>query len=272
MVLRFLCGVRKFSEYPSEVLNTFCIEERKWYRDGMTYVEHEVTFDTMHWLFEAQDNDVIAKLLGSSDIQSSNENKTVTPFDCFVLGYCVSHSNCTWKIDLLRKYIGDEGLEMLVRGALEEKTHCTGGISEIWLHVCGITSEGVKCLLDLPRQFINKLKTLNLGENQLDSESCAALAHLIPHMPHLKRLDLSNNLNIGQKGTVPLMTSLAAHNSLERLGVSSTGIDVEDCQALSELLSSSTSLKELDVSGNDLPPEVVELIIMDSITTPHSSG
>ena len=58
----------------------------------------------------------------------------LTPFDCFVLGYCVSHSNCTWKIDLeLGGHIGDEGVEMLVRGAVEEETHCTGGISEIHL-------------------------------------------------------------------------------------------------------------------------------------------
>ena len=81
-------------------------------------------------------------------------------------------------------------------------------------------------------------------------------------MPHLKKLNLSFNLNIGQGGTVPLMTSLTAHNSLEELLLDMTGIGVEDCQALSELLSSSTSLKELiDISHNYLPPEAVELII-----------
>ena len=71
------------------------------------------------------------------------------------------------------------------------------------------------------------------------------------------------------------MTSLKAHksleglwlegtdndNSFEWLGVSNTGIGVEDCQALGELLSSSTSLKKLHIGGNDLPPEAVELII-----------
>ena len=267
MVLRFLSGLRKFSGYSSEVLNTLCVEKSIGDStsdgesgDDPASVVHEVTFDILHWLFEAQDNDVIDKLLGSSDIQLERYSQ-VTPFDWFVLGYCVSHSNCTWKIDFSGCHIGDEGVEMLVRGAVEGETHCTGGISEINLILNHTTSEGMKHLLKVPNQLINNLETLSLLGNKLDSEFCAALAHLIPHIPQLKILILSQNPNIGQGGAVPLITSLIAHNSLEELGLGITGIDVEDCQALSELLSSSTSLKRLFIGINDLPPEAVELII-----------
>ena len=256
MVLRFLSGLKKFSGYLSEVLNTFCVGKSG---DDSAGVVCEVTFDVLHWLFEAHDNDVIADLLGSSDIQLKQLLSQVTRFDCFVLGYCVSHSNCNWRIDLWGCNIEDEGVEMLVRGTVEEETHCTGGISEINLRGNHITSEGVKHLLKLPKQIINKLETFN--QTNLNSESCAALAHLIPHMPHLKILDLSQNSNIGQGRTVPLITSLTAHNSLEKLVLCKTRLGVEDCQALSELLSSSTSLKELNIGGNNLPPEAVELII-----------
>ena len=256
MVLRFLCGLSNF-KYPFEVLNTLCIERSG---DDSANVVHSVPFDTMHWLFEAQDNDVIAELLGSSDIQLHGQYGGVTPFDCFVLGYCVSHSNCTWKIDLKLCNIGDEGVEMLVRGAVEEKTCCTGGISEINLMRNNITSEGVKPLSIFPKQLLNKLETLNLDGNKLDSKSCATLAHLVPHMPHLKKLHLSHN-PIGQGGTVPLIRSLKAYNSLEELELGMTGIGVDDCRALSELLSSSTSLKRLYIGFNKLPPEAVELII-----------
>ena len=241
MVLRFVCGINKFTGYSSEVLNTLCVKESS----DDSCVRHEVTFNSLHWLFEAQDNDIIADLLESFDIHLDEFISTVTPFDCFVLGYCVSHSNCTWKIDLSHCHIGDEGMEMLVRGAVEEETHCTGGISEIDLRGNDITSEGMKQLLKFPKQFINKLETLNLGLNHLYSESCAVLTHLIPHVPHLKKLDLSYNRNIGQGGTVPLITSLTVHNSLETLRLDNTGIGKEDCQPLSELLSSSTSLKKL---------------------------
>ena len=80
-------------------------------------------------------------------------------------------------------------------------------------------------------------------------------------MPHLKVLNLSFNPNIGPGGAVSLIRSLGALKSLEELDFNETAIGVEDFRALSELLSSSTSLKYLDVGVNHLPPEGVELII-----------
>ena len=266
MVLRFLSGLRKFSGYSSEVLNTLCVEKSigDSASDGESGDDPAsavgmITFDTLHWLFEAHENDVIAKLLGSSDIQVKQHSR-VTPFDCFVLGYCVSHSNCTWKINLPDCNMGDEGVRMLVQGVLEE-THCMGCISEISFSENGIISEGVKRLLSFPKQLIYRLEKLKLRDNKLDSLSCVALAHLIPHVPHLKKLYLFDNPNIGKGGTLPLIRSLTAHKSLEKLWLYNTGIGVEDCRALSELLSSSTSVEWLDISWNDLPPEAVELII-----------
>ena len=128
-------------------------------------------------MFETQDNDVIAKLLGPSDIQIY-EQRRVTPFDCFVLGYCVAHSNCTWSIVLGFGHIGDEDLKMLVQGATEVEAHCTGGISEIDLNKNYITSEGLKHLLSFPKQVINKLETLYLYRNEFDSESCVISSHM----------------------------------------------------------------------------------------------
>jgi len=213
-VLKFLCGLRKFSGYPSGVLNTLCV--RKSVNNSVSSI-CELDFNTLHWLFEAQDNDVITEVLGSSDICLHEHSTEVTPFVCFVLGYCVSHSNCTWSVNLFYRNIGDEELEMLVQGAVEEETHCTGGVAEIRLSRNDITSEGVKHLLSFPKHLISKLKTFILRDNKLDSEACATLVHLIPHVPHLKTLNLPSNPNIGQGGAVPLITSLTAHNSLEKL-------------------------------------------------------
>ena len=108
MMLLFLCGVRKFNGYPINALNTLCDG------DDSASIVREISFSTLHWLFEAQDNDVIAKLLGSSEIQLRRQFSKITPFDCFVLGYCVSHSNCTWKIDLRHHHVETERVELLV--------------------------------------------------------------------------------------------------------------------------------------------------------------
>ena len=129
------------------------------------------------------------------------------PFDCFVLGYCVSHSNCAWRINLAH-HVGEEGIEMLTQGAVEEETHCTGGISEMNLSMNNIRSEGVKQLLDFPTHLIDGLESLYLDRNNLNSGACTALAHFIPRIPHLKRLSLSDNPAIGQGGAVLLISSL----------------------------------------------------------------
>ena len=191
-MLRFLCGLRKFYGYPRKELNTLCVDESS---DDAGSIILEVTIDTLHCLFEAQDNDVIAESLGSSDIQLYTRYSQVTHFDCFVLGYCVSHSNRTWKIDFRFCSIGDKGVEMLMQSALEEETHYTGEISEMDLSGNNITYEGVKHLLKFPKRLLNKLETLKLDGNKIDSEFHAVIGNffLLHIMPHLKIVSLSSN-------------------------------------------------------------------------------
>ena len=276
MVLRFLSGIKKFTGYPSELVNTLGVKQEIGYFDFMlaesakyniehcsdsggdsASVVHEVSMNALHWLFEAHDNDVIAKLLGSSDVQLDIDRGTaVTPFDCFVLGYCVSHSNCAWFINLVECIIGDEGVEMLVQGTVEEETHCTGRISKIILSYNAVTCKGVRHLLSFPKHLIEKLEVLDLTENKVQCTS--SLGHLVSCVPHLKELAFDFDI-----GPAPLIISLIAHNSLERLSIGGLVAihSVEDWQALHELLSSSTSLKWLDISDSNLPTEAIDLII-----------
>ena len=287
MVLRFLSGISKFSGYPSTVLNTLYIEEsdsdntnndaesgdelkvRSDVEFDNTSDSHSesgddyggtcvIPIDTLHWLFEAQDSDVIAKYLGLSEVQLDGPHlHVVTPFDCYVLGYCVSHSNCTWFINLADCFIGDKEVEMLVQGAVVEETHFTGGISKIDFFSNDVTSEGVGYLLNFPKRLIKKLELLDLNENEFCDTS--NLVRLVQAVPHLKGLAL--NFDTGQEETVPLIKSLTAHNSLELLSLYINGIGMEESQALSKLVSSSTPLKWLDIGESKILPEALELII-----------
>ena len=67
------------------------------------------------------------------------------------------------------------------------------------------------------------------------------------HVPHLNSLILNGNPNIGHGGTVPLITSLITsledwNYSLQVLSLGNTGIRMEDCRALTKLLSLSTDI------------------------------
>ena len=91
--------------------------------------------------------------------------------------------------------------------------------------------------------------------------TCSGLNELlkIPELVKLREVLLSYN-TLGRGGAVSLLKSPLVHN-LEKLSLRGTGIGVEDCQALSNILSASPTLKRIDVSRNALPPEAVELII-----------
>ena len=247
MVLQFLSGLKKFKEYSNEQMKTFV-------RD------YSVTFDTLHWSFEAHDSKVIARALRSSHIGLIKQYNPVTPFDCFVLGYCVSHSNCNWKINLKHCNIGDEGVEMLVRGAVEEETHCTGGISEIYLRGNDITSEGVKHLLsflievcrtlsELPSSSSTSLWKLYIGGNDLPPEAVELIISGLHHHTTLGNLDMSDS-HFSLQNTISLASVLRTNHTLFYLNLWKCDIDSDGACQLASGLCTNDTLQELLMGGN----------------------
>ena len=231
-VLRFLAGLGKFTDYPiSSIRSLLTDPEGGILTDpylGISRSDLMISLDGLHWMFEARCSNV-CEALGMSVVGVHRGGRTVTSFDCFVLGYCVSHSNCPWEVNLGLCGIGDEGVTMLVRGAMEGEGKRRGHIS-----------------------------VMDVGDNVITSTGLNQLLK-IPELMKLRKLDLSGN-RLGRGGAVSLLNSPLVHN-LEELSLAETGIGVEDCQALSKLLSSSPTLQRLNISGNALPPEAVELII-----------
>ena len=121
VVLRFLAGLTKFSQMhksiksiifgtKSEVLNS----------------------EALHLIFETQED--IRRLLSIvSEDNCLNFSGKVGPFDAYVLGYCMLHSDCMWKqIDL--SFSDIDTLNMLVHGANELGSNSTCKISNVHLH------------------------------------------------------------------------------------------------------------------------------------------
>ena len=230
-VLRFLAGLGKLMDYPTATIRALLDEPMPLLladlNPRISSSKLRISMDGLHWMFEAAFSSVCEGIGGSAvcvDLYGR-----VTLFDCFVLGYCVSHSNCPWEINLSSCGIGDEGMMMLVRGAKEGETKHKGYISVMSLIGNMITRTGLNQLLK------------------------------IPELLKLRQLKLSLNL-LGRGGAVLLLKSPLV-NSLEELTLAWTRIGVEDCQGLSKLLASSPTLQRIDISRNALPPEAVEHII-----------
>ena len=221
ITLQFLAGLRKFAGYPSDRIRSII-------SNSEFSSELQITLDGLHWIFESQSSRSVCEAIGVTAISPVLLYRKLSVFSCFVLGYCVSHSDCPWNIDLEDCGIGDGGVEMLVRGTLEGEPSHSGYISVLWLKKNQITSIGLNHLLKSPR--VLNLKELHLYFNFL-----------------------------GNGGATPFLRSSLGH-SVRCLYLRTTGIGVEDCRALDKLMSSSPTLKVLDVSNNNLTSEAVQLL------------
>ena len=220
ITLQFLAGLGKFADYPTDRIRSIV-------SNSESSSELQITLDGLHWIFEVQGSRSVCEAISLSIVSPLLRYKRLSAFDCFVLGYCVFHSDCPWEINLNDCGIGDEGVQMLVRGTLEGEPSHRGYISELNLQRNQITSNGLNQLMKSPT-LINP-----------------------------NRLDLSYNL-LGNGGATPLLRS-AMGRRIRHLDLQKTGIGVEDCQAMGELLSS-PRLESLNVGVNDLTPEAVQLL------------
>ena len=223
----------------------------------------------LHCLFESQDPSVLRSTLGSDYVQfyyNDGMHLSVQTFDWFVLGYCISHSSCNWKIWL--KSCKLESVKIFLRALLNfQHDQCqspTGKIKEVWL----ISSDrsdpaAVHLLVDNMTQLLVFSNLTHLGLNfcGLTSETCNLLSKHTDLLQHLEYLNLSDINNIGRGGAVNLITSLTKFSTIKELHLRDTDIGFEDCKALSELLASPKHVQVLDVSGNELSPESIQLIL-----------
>ena len=270
-VLQFLAGLslQKLSRcVPNQVRSLLSWSDKETGMDSYsTNDDLHISVDALHWIFEAH-NSVLTKNLLSSD-QSVVVNRqfidTSHPsdvnFNTFVLGYCIAHSDSAWKINFTDCGIGDELVKMFVHGIMEAKSNSNGHILSLQLADNCITSTGALQLFSIPTNLISKTEELDLSGIDLDEETCEAFAHSISVMHHLKVLCL-DSIPIGSDNAY-MIKSLFALKYLQTLSLSRTGIGVEDCEALSKLMSSSQFLEELYIGyGNAIIPAAVEHIII----------
>ena len=125
VVLRFLAGLTKFSLIPVESIKSIVFGSQS----------KVLNSKALHLIFETQED--ISRLMSIvSEDNCLNFSGEVGPFDAYVLGYCMLHSDCMWKqIDLSFRDI--DTLNMLVHGANELGSNSTYNISMVDLCYAG---------------------------------------------------------------------------------------------------------------------------------------
>ncbi|XP_062396037.1 protein NLRC5-like [Sardina pilchardus] len=131
-----------------------------------------------------------------------------------------------------------------------------------------LQDEGVELLCVGLREPQCKLETLRLAGCKLTEESCKAVASALQSSISLKELDLSDN-DLKDSGVWPLSTGLSnPHCKLQTLRLACCKLTEESCKAVASALQFSISLKELDLSDNDLKDSGVQLL-STGVSSPH---
>ena len=240
MTIRFLAGRTKLANIPP-------------------VITMDPKLNYFHFLFEAKDISVTTRTL-VSDEMVVRSRYSWTPLDYYVTGHAISHSNCSWRLNLWSTSFDDEKFALFCQGCTAPGgTGCRGHISHVDFRDNDLTSKSIHSFVNIPPHILQYMRELNLSYNKLDGSACDLLAKAVPLMSRLEELWLDGN-PIGSGGAVEVIKALCG-SGVKRLWLYNTGIGEPDCEALCKLLKSSHSLQHLDINQNNLSSESVASII-----------
>ena len=194
-------------------------------------------------LYEAQEKTDCDTVLGDSEVFFYGTD-SLTAFDCYAVGYCVTNSKCMWELDMHgNKPLGGTLVEMLKHGL------CFPSKSP-------------------PRKEYANILSLNVRSCGLNPTAFNQLADIIPLMINLKALKISHN-PAGDCGLVKLLRALSHLECLQTLDVCFTNIGCADIEALSCLIPPSSSLKNLTIGDSGMLSETTE-VMFKTIFSPSS--
>ena len=235
---QFLAGITKLEPFPVAYLSDLLEKDA-----AIMY----------RWLYESQNQSLLTSVLGSGERELSLFY-SATATDYFVAGYCLAHSNCTWRIAL--SSVDDVAMEFLSKGCNHQlpETGISSQLVSAVLRFGSITAEGLRHFLTIPNSLLQHIQDLNLSYNNLDRRGCELLAECVQRMPCLVRLNLNGNQGIG---AVQLVSSL--HSSkLRELRMYGTGISDPDFDCLARYIHSTTSLEQLGIGKSEISVESID--------------
>ncbi|XP_062397948.1 NACHT, LRR and PYD domains-containing protein 12-like [Sardina pilchardus] len=249
----------------------------------------ERMINLFHCLNELGDDSLVEEI--NRYMSSAGEEKKLTPAQCSALTYLLLMSAEELEEFDLKKYLrSEEGLHRMLPVVNVSR--------RVWLNQCRLSKascemmasvlqrtpshlreldmsdndlqdEGVKLLCVGIRDPQCKLETLRLSGCQITLKGCSLLSSGLKSNPsYLKQLDLSYN-HPGDSGARELTDRLNDPNcKLETFRLAGCKLTEDSCKAVASALQSSISLKELDLSHNDLKDSGVQLLSA-GLSSPH---
>lgn len=157
--------------------------------------------------------------------------------------------------------LGDQGSTYLAR-LLPFYVH----IDELHLWKAGLTGSGLNIILEAI-SLLKRLKVLNLTDNRLKDDSILSLTRTFSSLSELEALWLSAN-EITSSGVAVLSSSLAALSKLKSIGLSYNFLDAIACQSLCTALQNRTHLSVLELAGNKLATDCVDIFTQLAMSNP----
>ena len=117
VVLKFLAGLRKLDCVTKETASHI-VQTPSPASSHLTPSEIGVGIDVVNWLFEAQSETAMSLILGEGEVEFKASKRHMSPMDYYSLGYCISHSQCQWVLELeSRMELTKERIKLLADGA-----------------------------------------------------------------------------------------------------------------------------------------------------------
>ena len=247
VVLRFLAGMCRHDEYHSHPVYQELVQELSSNQyDGLQLVhcayEYPSIMDSVKVDYSEHDAILIQPMVG---------------FDWYATGYCISHFDEQWHLNMHPSNVNDEGIDIFLKG-LRSST-AKGRIQYLYLHGLSFSQTF------LPLREFCQLHSLKLFSASIDHDDEVIVQQLIAPGSGLRRLKIYNS-DSRISTFIPL---LFQQSSLEELT-----LDVIDVNMRTELLPhSNTNLKKLIISRNlihlltALIPNIVSLTYLEILYT-----
>ncbi len=221
-----------------------------------------------HCLYEAQEKVDWGNPLETFCVTFGKFGMSLSPLDCFTVGYCVAASKWIWDLDFRCCKLEPEMVAMLVCG-LKSKQVVNGSIRKLLWGINLIRVEGVAHLQELPREILCGISCLSVQYCGLDSAALDLLSSLVSTMTSMKELDIRGNSR-GDVDTGNILRSLSTVKQLQTLGIDSINCGPSDIMALSPLIRPSVgSVKELAIGDDTMTWEHTEMML-EAVLGPSS--